>query len=95
MTDLGLDTLGTLDQLKEAGFSEGQARALTDRLQVASRLRQGEAATKADIAEVRKDMAELKADLLKAIAEQQRWTIGIIVVLMGLMFAGLRLTGTT
>ena len=94
MTDVGFDPLGTLDQLKAAGFAEEQARALTDRLQVASRLRQGEAATKSDIAEVRKEISELKSELLKALADQQRWTIGIMAVLFGLMFAGLRLTGS-
>ena len=84
--------LVTFDGLKSAGFSEPQARALTESLQLAMTARPNDQAIKTDIAVLRTDMAVLKAELLKAMADQQRWTVGIMAVPIGLTFAGLRLT---
>lgn len=97
------DPLTTFDGLKSAGFTEPQARALTEGLRAAVLTRSAEHAAKSDLVDIRaeiaglrsdtkREIAELKAELLKALAEQQRWTIGVLGVLMGLMFAALRLT---
>jgi hypothetical protein len=110
---LAFDTLTTLDELRTAGFSDTQARALTSGLRNAVAIRQGELATKADIAELRTEIAELRAELKAAIAElcaelkgdmaelesrllkamndQQRWTIGFTGVMLTLLFAAIRL----
>jgi hypothetical protein len=91
------------DSLKASGFSEAQARALVDGLQAVVATRQGELATKTDLAELR---AELKADLsslgsklsglearfLQALADQQKWTIGFLVLLLGILFTAIKLT---
>jgi len=150
VSEAGFDVLETLDELKSAGFNEAQTRALTQALQGVVSARQGELATKADLAATRGELkadvadlraalktdvfdlraelkgdiadlraelkgdiadlraelksdiadlrAELKADisgletrLLKAINDQQRWTIGVMLVLVGVVFAAIRL----
>lgn len=105
MSEATFDVLETLDELKSAGFSDAQTRALTQTLQAVVSTRQGDTATKSDIAEVKSEIAGLKAEiasvkadiaglevrLLKAINDQQRWTIGIMVVLVGVLFAAIRL----
>jgi hypothetical protein len=95
MTHVSFDTLGTLDQLKAAGFSDGQARAVTQGLQAASPARQGELATEADIVQLRAGlegkMSALETRPLKALNDQQRWTIGFMSVALTLLFAAIKL----
>lgn len=95
MTDVSFDTLGVLDQLKTAGFSDAQARAVTQGLQAASSARHGELATKADFiqlgAEIRGEMNSLEARMLKALNDQQRWTIGFMSLALTLLFAAIKL----
>lgn len=91
MTDAAFDILDAQDSLKAAGFSEAQTRALTHSLQAVATARQGDLATKADIADLRSEIAGLETRLLKAINDQQRWTIGVMVVLIGVLFAAIRL----
>lgn len=124
---LAFDTLTTLDQLRTAGFSDAQARALTTGLKNVASARQGDLVTKVDmaalrteiadvrteiadvrtelrteIAAVRTGLAELKAEfkadlagletrLLKAMNDQQRWTIGFTGVMLTLLFAAIKL----
>ena len=58
---MAIDTLKVAKRLREAGFTEPQAEAVTAAVQEAT---QGaELATKADLAEVKADLAEGKADV--------------------------------
>lgn len=44
-------------------------------------------ATRGDVDTVRKEMAEMKTELIKAIAESQRWTITAIFAAVGVFAA--------
>jgi hypothetical protein len=57
-----LDTLQTAKRLKEAGFDEAQAEALTGVLRDAREIEQGQLATKADIDRLAEDIERLGAD---------------------------------
>lgn len=63
----------------KAGVSEADAKAAVESInrEIDKRytLHSQQLSTRGDVETVRKDMAELKADLIKAIAESQRWTI--------------------
>ncbi|CAK0771771.1 DUF1640 domain-containing protein [uncultured Gammaproteobacteria bacterium] len=63
MTTITFDTLKFVHRLRDAGIPEPQAEAIAEAFKDAS----GEAdlATKADVADVRRDIAEAKVDLLK------------------------------
>lgn len=91
MTDVSFDMLGTLDQLKAEGFSDGQARVLTERLQKVSAVRQSDVATKAGIAELRTEMKAVEQRLGDKVSDQFRWLVGILAVGFSLLFAGMRL----
>ncbi len=58
-----LDTLQTAKRLKEAGFDEAQAEALTSVLRDAREAEQGQLATKADIDRLAADIDRLAADI--------------------------------
>jgi len=102
MTTLTFDTHDFVKKLKGAGFSEEQAEVLTDlqKVIVSNTLEQArhdyeldDLATKRDLKELelimRRDAAEIKADLI-------RWVVGVgmlqITIIAGLL---LRLTGTS
>lgn len=70
MTTLTFDTHEFIKELKEAGFSEQQAEAIT-RLQKAAIT--GESATKSDLKDIELKIAESKADLI-------RWVFGVGVL---------------
>ncbi len=91
MTDVAFDVLSTLDDLKSAGFSEPQARALTHGLQSVASVRQGDLATKADIADLRREMQALESRLLKSLNDQQRWNIGFTGLMLTVLFAAIKL----
>ena len=74
-----------------AGVSEADAKAAVDSLnrEIDKRyaLHAQQLATRGDIEVVRKDVAELKAELMRLIAESQRWTITSIFAAVGLFAA--------
>lgn len=50
-------------------------------------LHSAQLATRGDVDHVRKEIAELKTDLIKAVAESQRWTITAMFAAVGLFAA--------
>jgi len=73
------------------GVDDSDAAAFADELNLAIdrryQLHASQLATRGDVDEVRKEMAELKADLIKAIAKSQRWTITAIFAAVGVFAA--------
>jgi molecular chaperone GrpE (heat shock protein) len=64
---MAIDTLRVAKRLREAGFTEPQAEAVTAAVQEAT---QGaELATKVDLAEVKAEVAEIKTDLAEVKAD--------------------------
>jgi molecular chaperone GrpE (heat shock protein) len=64
---MAIDTLRVAKRLREAGFTEPQAEAVTAAVQEAT---QGaELATKVDLAEVKTEIAEIKTDLAEVKAD--------------------------
>jgi len=88
MTTTTFDTLAYAKRLPEAGVPEPQAEAQAGALADALRQNAGELATKQDMQElrldIRREMAELKADLLK-------WVIGLFIAQVGLFAALVKL----
>ena len=88
MTTTTFDTLAYAKRLREAGVPEPQAEAQAGALADALRQNAGELATKQDMQElrldIRREMAELKADLLK-------WVIGLFIAQVGLFAALVKL----
>lgn len=68
MVAIALDTYAVAKRLRDAGFSEAQAEAVTEAVKLASDVDLSTLATKADVAA---GLAEAKADLLK-------WIVGAI-----------------
>ena len=64
---------------------------MTHRLQAASSARHGELASKADIAQLDVRVQALETRMLKALNDQQRWTIGFMSLALTLLFAALKL----
>jgi hypothetical protein len=75
----------------KAGVSELDAKAAVDSIskEIDKRyaLHSAQLATRGDIDQVRKEIAELKTDLIKAVAESQRWTITAMFAAVGLFAA--------
>jgi basic membrane lipoprotein Med (substrate-binding protein (PBP1-ABC) superfamily) len=65
-----LDTHETIKSLTAAGFTDAQAEALTAAVKQAVDIDLSNIATKTDIADVRREMAEMKAELVK-------WVVGV------------------
>jgi len=84
MTDAIFDTLAVTRQLKAKGFSADQAEAITEAVRAGVT---GGIATKADILEVKVDIAELRTELrwVKAIG-------GLIVALLVWMIVDMRIS---
>jgi hypothetical protein len=78
MTAVTFDTLKFVRRLKEAGVPEAQAEAEAEALAEALGSSAVNLATKADIETVRREIAELKSDLIK-------WMAGLIIGSMGFM----------
>lgn len=78
MAEAAFDTLAVTRQLKAKGFDSDQAEAITEAVRTGVT---GGVATKADLAEIRREIAELRTDLrwMKAIG-------GVIVALLIGMF---------
>jgi len=81
MSALAFDTHKAVKALKEAGFDDAQAEAVVGTVADAVG---GNVATKADIASLRTEIAELKADMLKV-------AIGIVVANAALTLAIVKL----
>ena len=75
----------------KAGVSEEDAKAAVESInrEIDKRyaLHAQQLATRGDVESIRKDMAELKTELIKAIAESQRWTITSIFAAVALFAA--------
>ena len=75
----------------KAGVTEADAKAVVDSIskEIDKRysLHVTQLFTKADGAELKSEMMEIKSDLIKAIAESQRWTITAIFAAVGLFAA--------
>ena len=100
---MAIDTLKVAKRLREAGFSEPQAEAVTAAVQEATQA--AEFATKADIAEVKAEIREaelrleakiegIKADILNRVFGLILGTLVVnIVAIVGAMFAVAKLVG--
>ena len=62
-----LDTHETVKSLTAAGFTDAQAEALTAVVKQAVDIDLSNIATKTDIADLRREMAEMKAELVKRV----------------------------
>jgi hypothetical protein len=65
-----LDTHETVKSLTAAGFTDAQAKALTAAVKRAVDIDLSNIATKTDIGELRREMSEMKAELVK-------WVVGV------------------
>lgn len=79
-----LDTHETVKRLTAAGFTDAQAEALTEAVKQAVDLDISNLATKTDIAEIRREMAEVKAELVK-------WVVGVGFAQVATILAVLKL----
>ena len=74
MSAISFDTLAYVKTLRDAGVEEKQAEAQAMALSAVLKDQSGSVATKADVellkAEMKRDMAEIKADLVK-------WVVGV------------------
>ena len=75
----------------KAGVPEIDAKAAVDSIskEIDKRyaLHSQQLATRGDVDQLRKELAEIRADLIKAIAESQRWTITAMFAAVGLFAA--------
>jgi cytochrome P450 len=79
-----LDTHETVKRLTAAGFTDAQAEALTAAVRQAVDIDLSRIATKTDIADVRREMAEIKAELVK-------WVVGVGFAQVATILAALKL----
>jgi len=83
MITVAFDTLKFSKRLKEAGFTESQAEALAEAIKDASG--EAELATKADVAEVKRDIKELELKIdarfegLKGELILVKWMLGLLL----------------
>jgi hypothetical protein len=86
MVVTGLDTHELVKRLTSVGFSGEQAEALTAAMRQGQDIDLSNLATKADLAALKVEMAEGKAEILK-------WMIGQTVVILGAALAFAHLNG--
>lgn len=84
MSAVPFDTLKYAEALKAAGVPDPQARAQAEALAEALRQTGQGLATKLDIELLRRDMAELRADLIK-------WNVGALIAMTGIFTAIVKL----
>jgi basic membrane lipoprotein Med (substrate-binding protein (PBP1-ABC) superfamily) len=82
-----LDTHETVKSLKAAGFTDAQAEALTAAVKQAVDIDLSNIATKTDTANLRREMAEIKAELVK-------WVVGVGFAQVATILAVLKLFPT-
>jgi hypothetical protein len=79
-----LDTHETVKSLTAAGFTDAQAEALTAAVKQAVDVDLSNIATKTDISDLRREMAEMKAELVK-------WVVGVGFAQVATILAVLKL----
>ena len=79
-----LDTHETVKRLTAAGFTDAQAEALTAAVKQAVDIDLSNIATKTDVADVRREMADMKAELVK-------WVVGVGFAQVATILAVLKL----
>jgi hypothetical protein len=79
-----LDTHETVKSLTAAGFTDAQAEALTAAVKQAVDIDLSNIATKTDIADLRREMAEIKAVVVK-------WVVGVGFAQVATILAVLKL----
>lgn len=89
MGAVAFDTHAFIKQLKEAGFEEAQAEALSETLKKAQEAHLGELATRHDIGELKRDIEELKLSTRHDLKELElridgelkllKWMISVIL----------------
>ena len=79
-----LDTHETVKRLTAAGFTDAQAEALTAAVKQAVDVDLSNLATKTEIADLRREMAEMKAELVK-------WVVGVGFAQVATILAVLKL----
>ena len=79
-----LDTHETVKSLTAAGFTDAQAEALTAAVKQAVDVDLSNIATKTDISDLRREVAEMKAELVK-------WVVGVGFAQVATILAVLRL----
>jgi basic membrane lipoprotein Med (substrate-binding protein (PBP1-ABC) superfamily) len=80
-----LDTHETVKRLTAAGFSDAQAEALTAAVKNAVDIDLSNLATKTDIADLQREMADMKAELVK-------WVVGVGFAQVATILAVLKLS---
>ena len=99
MTITALDTHQTVKDLTAAGFTDAQAEALTAALRQVQQIDLSDLATKADVADLRKETehgfailrAELETKMAQHKAEVIRWVFGISIAQAATILAILKL----
>jgi hypothetical protein len=82
MTITALDTHQTVKDLTAAGFTDAQAEALTQALR--QQIDLSDLSTKADITDVRREIADAKAEMIK-------WFVGVAFAEVAMILAVLKL----
>jgi hypothetical protein len=90
MAITALDTHQTVKDLTAAGFTDAQAEALTQALRQVQQIDLSDLATKADIADLRREMAT-KAELAEIKAELIKWVVGVGFAQVAMILAVLKL----
>jgi hypothetical protein len=81
MSAVTFDTLKFVDELEKSGIPEKQARAISSAVRNVHD--SSDVATKADISDLRREMSEIKFELLK-------WMVGLLIGQTGLLLALLK-----
>jgi hypothetical protein len=85
-----LDSHATVKSLTAAGFTDAQAEALTAVVKQAVDIDLSNIATKTDIADLRREMAEMKAELVKSVVGVGFAQVATILVVLKLFPAATR-----
>lgn len=84
MATMTFDTLRFVDTLKNADFTEKQAKALAEAFKGAWDPSFDMLATKGDIADVRREISEAKVEII-------RWVVSLLLAQTGLIIAAIKL----
>ena len=89
MSAIAFDSLLFAKRLKAAGFTEKQAEVLVE--EQVEIFENNDAATKEDIAYIKKDLKEMELTLRKEIAESKveiiKWVVGLLLAQTGVIVA--------
>ncbi|MBF0556937.1 MAG: DUF1640 domain-containing protein [Nitrospirae bacterium] len=88
------DTLRVVESLRSSGFSEEQAKGLSEALKVAQETSTEGLATKADLEKVRlelkADIESVKAEIEKSKLDSIKWMLAFWATQIGIMIAALK-----